>query len=467
MEQISAALLLKGIAPPDRTEKLAQIRLTGVETDSREVRPGNLFVAICGERSDGHLYAAKAIEKGAVLVMGQRPVDQVPGLSPQQYIQVPDILDAMIALGGNYRAQYDPCLVGVTGSVGKTTTKEFIAGVLETFGSTVKTQGNQNNEIGMPNTLMRITRETRYAVVEMGMQGLGEIAKLTHAARPAVAVITCIGVSHLEQLGSRSNILKAKMEICEGLPEGGLLVINGDDDLLKSAPVRADIRRVAYGIENGECPVRACGIRQVKGGQCFTVKDTEYGETEVFIPTIGLHNIYNALAAYTLATRLQLQPAAVAAALANYKTVGHRQHLVKADGIMVMEDCYNANPDSMRAALHTLQNMAVPGRKIALLADMLELGTISEQAHREIGVLAAECGADCLLTYGKLTKATDEAARQRGIAFAKHFDTQEQIAEWLHNNLQNGDYLLLKGSHSMALEQLLPGIYEGKTVESC
>lgn len=467
MEKMTAAALLCGIGDARQRPELENIIITGVQTDSRKVVPGDLFVAIQGERSDGHRYAAQALESGAVLVLGHRPVQEVPGIQPHQYLQAEDILDAMIALGGNYRAAFSPCLVGVTGSVGKTTTKEFVAAVLAAFGETLKTEGNQNNEIGMPATLLRMTPATEYAVIEMGMQGLGEISKLTRAAKPAAALITCIGVSHLEQLGSRENILKAKMEICEGLPEGGLLVINGDDSLLANAPVPYGIQRVAYGVDNRFTPVQAQKIRSENGGQRFTIVDRQYGDFEAWIPVPGQHNIYNALAAYTLATRLGLDAATAAAALQNYCTVGHRQHLVNAGGVRVMEDCYNANPDSMRAALITLRDMPVEGHKIAVLADMLELGALSDEAHRTVGREAADCGVQCLLTFGENAKLIAEAAQAAGLPYVEHFATREAITAWLCTNAKPGDYVLLKGSHSMALEEILPAFYEGKEVVSC
>ncbi len=467
MEKMTAAELLRGIGDAQQRPELQDIIITGVQTDSRKVVPGDLFVAIRGERSDGHRYAAQALADGAALVLGHRPVEEVAGVPAQRYLQAVDILDAMIALGGNYRSRFSPCLVGVTGSVGKTTTKEFVAAVLSAFGETLKTEGNQNNEIGMPNTLLRMTSATEYAVVEMGMQGLGEISKLTRAARPAAALITCIGVSHLEQLGSRENILKAKMEICEGLPEGGLLVINGDDALLANARVPAGIQRVAYGVDNRFVPVQARDIRSAGGGQRFTIVDRQYGDFEAEIPVPGQHNIYNALAAYTLATRLGLDAATAAAALKNYKTVGHRQHLVDAGGIRVMEDCYNANPDSMHAALVTLRDMPVEGHKIAVLADMLELGELSAEAHRTVGQEAADCGVQCLLTFGEEARHTAQAAEAAGVPFVEHFATREEITAWLRANAMPGDYVLFKGSHGMALETILPGFYEGKDVVSC
>lgn len=412
MQPVLSSVLLRGLGALAGDPEIAS-----VVTDSREAGPGSLFVCIRGERVDGHDYALRALEAGAAGVVVQRPV---PGVPPEKCVQVPDALDAMIRLGANYRALYSPLLAGVTGSVGKTTTKEFCYAVFSAFGKTLRTQGNQNNEIGMPNTLFRLDKSVEYAVVEMGMQGLGEIRKLTLAAKPAGAVITCIGRSHLEQLGTRENILRAKLEICEGLPQGAPLVVNGDDDYLPGAAVRPDLEKVLFAVENPDADVRALDIVSGAEGTRFTIADKAHGSLPAYIPAMGLHNVRNALSAYALATRLGLAPAAAAAALANYQTTGHRQHVVEHGGVTVIEDCYNANPDSMRAALLTLKEYPVRGRRVAVLGDMFELGAITRQAHAEVGALAARCGVDLLLTVGgpcgPVATAPPHWARTRCIA---------------------------------------------------
>ena len=254
MQPIKANELCKGLGTwkPDRM-------VATVATDSRNVKENSLFVCIAGEKTDGHRYAAQAMAQGAAGILAQHPVE---GVNPEDTLLISDPLDAMIAMGANYRAQFQPLVVGVTGSVGKTTTKEFCYAVFSAFGNTVKTLGNQNNEIGMPNTLFRFNKDTQYAVIEMGMQGLGEIHKLTMAARPAGAIITMIGQSHLEQLGTRENILRAKMEICDGLPQGAPLVINADNDLLANAQVPAHVRRVTFAIHDSAADVRAEHIQR-------------------------------------------------------------------------------------------------------------------------------------------------------------------------------------------------------------
>ena len=450
MEPISSSALLRGLGslPDDPT-------ICAVATDSRAVSPGSLFVCIKGERVDGHTFAAKAIEAGAAGIVAQHPVQ---GVDPQRCVIVEDPLDAMIAMGANYRAGYHPLLVGVTGSVGKTTTKEFCHAVFSAFGKTLKTEGNQNNEIGMPNTLFRLDADTKYAVIEMGMQGLGEIEKLTRAAKPDGAIITCIGRSHLEQLGTRENILRAKLEICDGLPDGAPLVVNGDDDYLPDAATRPGLRKVLFAIDNENAEVRARDIVSRPSGTHFVIEDAVHGSFSAFIPAMGLHNVRNALSAYALATRLGLSPETAAGALANYQTTGHRQHVVEHKGVTVIEDCYNANPDSMRAALLTLWDYPTQGKRIAVLGDMFELGVITRQAHADVGTLAADCGAGLLLTVGEAMQAAHESARAKGVD-ALHCEDRDAALEILTERCRAGDVVLVKASHGMAFEKILEGFY--------
>ena len=376
----------------------------------------------------------------------------------ERTVIVPDSALAMVRMASNYRMLFSPRMIGVTGSVGKTTTKEFCYAVLSAFGNTLKTEGNQNNDIGVPNTLFRLDTATEYAVVEMGMDHAGEIERLARCARPSAGIITKIGVSHLENLGSRENILKAKMEICSGLPDGAPLVLNADDDLLPTASVPARLRPVWFGIEQ-EADVRACGIRTGAQGTEFTLEDREYGRFAVTLPTTGLHTVYDALAAYAAATRLGLDPAACAAALARYQTTGMRQHIVERGGVTVIEDCYNASPDSMKAALSVLKELP-NRRKVALLGDMLELGAASEEGHRQAGEWAADAGVDLLIAYGPRSAATARAAGARGVATV-HCQNAQEVLQCLQQSVRPGDVLLAKASHAMALEELLRDYYAG------
>ena len=446
MEPISLKKLLAGIADTQDTTPV-----TEVVTDSRRAGPGCVFAAIRGERVDGHDFAAKALAAGAAAVIAERPI---PGLADGRVYQVANTRDALIAMAGNYRAAFEPVLVGITGSVGKTTTKEFCAAVFSAFGPTLKTEGNQNNEIGMPATLFRLTPQVRYAVVEMGMDHKGDLHKLTGAARPCAAVITRIGVSHIENLGSQENILAAKMEICDGLPDDGLLVVNGDDPRLAAVQPPRRIQKVQFGIESAAAQVVACGIESSAEGERFTIRDAEFGEIAAAIPAVGRHNIYNALAAYTLATRLGLDPHRAAAALADYRTTGMRQKLSEFGGVRIIEDCYNANPDSMRAALEALSTLGRSGRRVAVLGDMLELGAISDAAHREVGRWAAEV-ADCLITYGAGGALIAEGAKEAGAKEVWHCATKREAAERLRAYCRSGDTVLFKASRGMAFEEIL------------
>lgn len=449
MERIHANELLAGLT-------LAEpVPVTAVVTDSRKVCRDCVFVCFPGERVDGHTFAAAAYREGACYIVANHPVDGVP---VERTVLVEDSSKAMVRMAANYRTMFSPLVVGVTGSVGKTTTKEFCYAVLSAFGNTLKTEGNQNNDIGVPNTLFRLEKATEYAVIEMGMDHSGEIERLSRCARPSAGIITLIGVSHLENLGTRENILKAKLELCTGLPDGAPLALNADDDLLPTAKLPARLRPVWFGIKAENADVRAVDI-QTKGGRTsFILKDKEYGVFPVILPTAGLHTVYDALAAYAAATSLGLNAEKCAAALANYQTTGMRQNIVEQGGVTVIEDCYNASPDSMKAALSVLKEMPNP-RKIALLGDMLELGSASEQGHRQTGVWAAEAGTGIVIAYGPRSAATAEAAAERGVQTV-HCQTEQDVLQCLRQLVKPGDALLAKASHAMALEEILAKFYE-------
>lgn len=449
MKPIHANELLAGLT-------LARpVDITAVVTDSRKVQPGCVFVCFPGARVDGHDFAEGAYKAGAEYIIANHPVDGVP---EDHLVVTPSSHMAMLRMASNYRTLFNPLMVGVTGSVGKTTTKEFCYAVLSAFGNTLKTEGNQNNEIGLPNTLFRLEDATEYAVVEMGMSALGEIARLTRTARPNAGIITMIGVSHLENLGSRENILKAKLEICQGLPDGAPLVLNGDDELLRGAQLPARLQPVWFSLKESGADVCAADIRDDETGTAFTLRDAAHGNFAVHIPTQGLHTVSDALAAYAAATRLGLDPAKAAAALSNYRTTGMRQNIVHHGGVTFIEDCYNASPDSMRAALDIL-NRQIPGpdgRRIAVLGDMLELGAASEQAHRQTGEWAAET-ADILLAVGPNSAAMAEAAGQKVTTL--HCQNTQEVVEYLRLNLRPGDVVLAKASHAMQFEEMLHSLY--------
>lgn len=449
MQKIPANELLAGLT-------LAEpVPIQSVVTDSRKVAPGCVFVCFPGERVDGHTFAAAAYKNGAEYIIANHPVDGVPA---ERTVLVADSARAMIRMASNYRMLFNPKMIGVTGSVGKTTTKEFCYAVLSAFGNTLKTEGNQNNDIGVPNTLFRLDNDTEYAVVEMGMDHTGEIERLTRCTRPSAGIITMIGVSHLENLGTRENILKAKMEICVGLPDSAPLALNADNDLLPTAQVPARLQAVWFGIDAENVDVRATDITTGTDGTTFKIVDKAYGTFNSFIPTAGVHTVYDALAAYAAATRLGLDAARCAAALATYQTTGMRQHIVEKGGVTFVEDCYNASPDSMKAALSVLK--ALPNaRKIALLGDMLELGDASEDGHRHTGEWAADAGVEAVIAYGPRSEAMAQAARERGVTTV-HCQTAEEVLQYLRQFVRPGDAVLAKASHAMGLEQLLQDFYK-------
>lgn len=463
MQPIPAKMLLAGLA---EAGSVGNETITAVVTDSRAVCPGCVFVCFPGQRVDGHDFAAKAVQKGAAYVVANHPVEGVP---ERKLVLCASSHHAMVRMAANYRMLFHPQMIGVTGSVGKTTTKEFCYAILSAFGTAIKTEGNQNNEIGVPNTLFRLTSDTEYAVVEMGMSALGEIERLSRAARPSAGLITCIGVSHMESLGSRENILKAKLEICTGLPDGAPLALNADDEYLQMARregmIPGRLRPVWYGIEAPDADVRAVDVKALPDGMAFTLQDREYGSFAVTIPALGRHSVYDALAAYAAASRLGLDAARCAKALADYQTTGMRQKVVENGGRIFIEDCYNASPDSMRASLTMFRQYPCKGRKFALLGDMLELGAIEEEAHRQVGRWAAESGLIHLVTLGTASRFAADEAEKVGLAVTR-CQTHEQAAQVLAELMIPGDALLAKASRGMQLEKVLQALYTGEQKQS-
>ena len=453
MESIAAKTLLAGLTPAERISEGQMISL--VTTDSRQAAPGCVFVAFPGEKFDGHDYAAKALEAGAAWVVLNHPVDGVP---EEKTILCPDSYQAMMRMGANYRAQYSPKVVGVTGSVGKTTTKDFCAVALSALGPTIKTEGNQNNELGLPRTLFQIGADTRYAVLEMGMNHAGEIGRLSRCAKPDVAIITCIGLSHIGNLGSQENICKAKLEICEGMAEGAPLVLNYDDEFLRKAQLPAHVRPVWYSMTSQEADVYASAIRQEDDGMSFLLDDAENGCFMVHIPALGRHNVANALAAYCAASQLGLTPKEAIQQMKSFRQTGMRQQMVDSHGVRLIEDCYNANPNSMQAALAMFKDYPCK-RRFAVLADMLELGDEARAAHEEVGRLVAQSGIDVLITYGELARRTATVAAAKGVRTI-HANNYDEIGEFLAKAARPGDAVLFKGSRAMALENAVEKMRE-------
>ena len=430
----------------------AQATLADVCTDTRKIQPGSLFVCLRGERFDGHSFASQAAQLGAAALLVDHPVDaDVPQLV------VTDTGKALLQLAGWYRRRFQLPVVGLTGSVGKTTTKEFIALVLGAKYNTLKTQGNLNNEIGVPQMLFRLEDSHTAAVIEMGMNHFGEISRLTRAVAPTVGLITNIGVSHIENLGSRAGILQAKLEILEGMAPDAPLIVNMDNDMLRTVKL-GDRPLLTFAIDDQSADFTATDIAEQGSTTTFTVHHSTFTQP-VTIPTVGIHNVYNALAAMAVGYVTGVDPAAAASALANYVPAGMRQNLVQVGGVQVIEDCYNASPDSMRAALQTLGKLPVH-RRYAVLGAMLELGDYAKEAHTQVGMMAAENGIDGVLAYGADAAYIVEAAKQAGLENARLFDTKEALAQSLAQQVQPGDGVLFKGSRGMHLEDVMHTVYE-------
>ena len=430
----------------------AQATLADVCTDTRKIQPGSLFVCLRGERFDGHSFASQAAQLGAAALLVDHPVDaDVPQLA------VTDTGKALLQLAGWYRRRFQLPVVGLTGSVGKTTTKEFIALVLGAKYNTLKTQGNLNNEIGVPQMLFRLEDSHTAAVIEMGMNHFGEISRLTRAVAPTVGLITNIGVSHIENLGSRAGILQAKLEILEGMAPDAPLIVNTDNDMLRTVKL-GDRPLLTLAIDDQSADFTATDIAEQGSTTTFTVHHSTFTQP-VTIPTVGIHNVYNALAAMAVGYVTGVDHAAAASALANYVPAGMRQNLVQVGGVQVIEDCYNASPDSMRAALQTLGKLPVH-RRYAVLGAMLELGDYAKEAHTQVGKMAAENGIDGVLAYGADAAYIVEAAKQAGLENARWFDTKEALAQSLAQQVQPGDGVLFKGSRGMHLEDVMHTVYE-------
>lgn len=424
--------------------------INGVCIDTRKITDGCLFICIKGERFDAHQFAQEALDKGAAAVMIHSDVS-VNG----NYVKVADTSKALLDLGAYYRSKFKLHLVGLTGSVGKTTTKEFTYLVASAKYNAIKTLGNLNNEIGLPQMLFQIDGQTQAAVIEMGMNHFGEIHRLSTAAKPTIALITNVGTSHIENLGSREGILKAKLEILDGLPKGATLLLNGDNDMLSSVK-RDDYNIVFYGIDNGD--FKAENIVQKDGATAFDIVYFNQRQS-VVIPTIGIHNVYNALSAFAVGYYLDVDSQAAADALAAYIPEGMRQRSVRLGGVTFIEDCYNASVDSMKAAISALAD-TVCNKKIAVLSDMLELGAYSEQAHAEVGKMAADAGIDYLLTVGEQSRYTYESAKTCGIENAFHFSTKEELADTLLELLETEDAVVFKASRGMRLEEVIHNVYD-------
>lgn len=431
------------------SEMLTQ-QIGGVVIDSRQVKEGDLFLAVVGERADGHRFIPEVFRKGAVCAVSQQELSNPPG----PYLFVRDTLKALRDAAEAYRRTFDIPVVGVTGSVGKTSTKEMIASILGQRYRTLKTSGNFNNEIGVPLTIFQIDACHEAAVLEMGMNHFGEMHRLSKMARPTHCVFTNIGVAHLEFLGSRDGILKAKCEMLDYAAPDAAVFVNGDDDKLTALKDRA----VTFGL-SPSCQIFADHLEDLglDGIRCRIHAREE--QMDVTIPMPGSHMVYNAMAGTCVGLSLGLSMDEIRRGIEALQPVSGRSHVVRTPLYTLLDDCYNANPVSMCAMLDVLAN--TPGRRIAILGDMGELGEESEKLHTQVGEHAASLNLDAVITIGALSRAIHEAAGASA-ALCRHFDSKEAFLAEADQLLQKEDSILIKASHYMGFEHLVHTLAEKK-----
>ena len=440
---------------------------SGLVTDSREAKPGNIFLALRGERMDGHNYIASAAGNGADCILAEQVPEGAMQALPDgcAVIFVPDTLAALGQIGRWYKNRTHPAVVAVTGSVGKTTTKQMIHAVLSHDFPTLKTEGNYNNEIGLPLTLLRLEDTHKIAVLEAGMNHAGELSRLSHICEPDIAVITNIGTSHIENLGSREGIRDAKLELLDGMKPGGCVILNGDEPLLtekREELLSRGFRVLTFAQENRAADHLAVNIRMTASDCTFDLLDTHTGETvsDLYVPAAGRHNIGNASAAYLCGKHFGMETDAIRKGLAGFENL--RQTVTSVGGMTFIEDCYNASPESMEAELLVLTDLAREkhGRAAAVLGDMLELGGHAPTLHRRVGAKAAELGISLLVTYGPCAQEIARGAEISGmphdrIIVCPDLDAPETAAGRLRAALRPGDVVLFKASHAVALERVI------------
>ena len=422
--------------------------VTAVETDSRLCGPGMLFVPLTAAR-DGHDFLGAALAAGAEgALCSKTPADFAAG---KFYIAVADTRLALKALAAWYRAKFSIPFVQITGSVGKTTTKEMIGAVLSEHYNTLRTEGNFNNDIGVPKTLFRLMPEHEAAVIETGMNHFGEIRYLGEMVRPDVAVISNVGDAHIENLGSREGILQAKCEIFEHLKPTGFAVLNGDDALLNTVHPAVPVYRCG---EGAGCNVRIADVREhgIEAVSCTV--STERASYDLRIPAPGRHMIYAAAMAAVVGERLGLSKEEIEAGVAHYEPAGERMRMLRHEsGALLLSDCYNANPQSMAAAIETLGRSGCAHR-IAVLGDMGELGALSRQAHYDAGALCAARGVETVLAVGEKSAEIARGAAEGGCADVRHFGTREAACAALEKLLGPDCAVLIKASHAMGFQAI-------------
>ena len=434
--------------------------ITGAVIDSRQVEPGYLYIPIRGERVDGHRFIPDVFEKGALAVLSEESLENPAG----PYIQVASSEQALKDIAEFYRSTLSIKIIGITGSVGKTSTQEMISAVLSQKYNVLKTEGNFNNEIGLPLTILRIRREHEVAVVEMGISEFGEMHRIAKVAKPDICVMTNIGQCHLENLIDRDGVLRAKSEIFDFLKPDGHIVLNGNDDKLVTVQEIKGVKPVFYYVEDGTAKkadlpyeitadaIENKGLRGLNVNLHFPEEVCQIHE-----PIPGVHNVYNACAAACVGRIMGLTNEEICQGIAHAKTIAGRTNLITLGEVLVIDDCYNANPVSMKASLDVLAQ--ADGRKIAVLGDMGELGENEREMHYDVGKYAANTGVDILFCCGTLSEELAKGA-QRGHTKVMYFADREKLTQTLINFVEAGDTVLVKASHFMEFPKIVKALEE-------
>lgn len=467
MEHLTIGDVVKATAGTLRGEDLkraGKVRPTGVSIDSRTVNNGDLFFALQGERYDGHDFTEEAWHKGAVAAVVSEDWAKAKCGEPTRggrSIVVKDTLEAFGACARYYRSRFSLPVIAVTGTNGKTTTKDMVAAVLSTHGVCLKTEGNLNNHIGLPLTLFRLRSAQNFAVVELGMRSSGEIERLATICDPQIGVITNVGPAHIQFFPSVEEIARAKAELLDCLGPSGTAVLNADDELVMGQRRRMRGRIVTFGLK-GEADVRGTGVRiTASGGIAFETDDG----LDIALHTPGRSMVYNALAAIAVGREFGIPRERMRAALGEFQAQPMRMEMRAMNGLRIINDAYNANPVSMRGAVQTLMDIPCSGKRIAVLGDMLELGDWARQAHQDIGKVVGESGVDYLFALGDLAHFVAQEAVAAGMAQERvqRCENRDEVVDRLREIGRSGDLILVKGSRKMGLEEIVEGLLRGSS----
>lgn len=433
--------------------------------NSKECQSGEIFIAIKGKNFDAHDFISQAMEQGALMAIVNEDWAKENKDKLKVYIPVKDTREALLLLAKRYGHLFKATKVAVTGSNGKTTVKDMLSEILSTAfkdeGGGIATDGNFNNQIGLPLTMFRMMKEHKYAVLEIGTNEPGEIKVLSRTVVPDIAVITNIGHSHIAGFKDISNVRKEKLEITKGLKKNGFLVINADDPNLSNLRSTMSYRLITFGINRGE--FKPGDLKWDENG-CASFR---IGRTKYALKVPGVHNLYNALAAIAVCDRMGVAKNIISKALSKYKGTKLRMEIKNISGIKLIEDCYNANPSSVKSALQTFNTMKSNGKRYVVLGDMLELGEDEISYHEGIGEIIAELNVDCLCTNGRLAKSIGKGALAKGFSSDKwkHFEAPKDLSDFLESNLDKGDLCLLKASRGMKFEKIADRVLLAKTNE--